>query len=70
MDMLLMKMAITEFEHLITVPTKVTINEYIELAKAFSTMKSRSFVNGLLDKVLIDLKDKGRTKKMGRGLIE
>jgi len=70
MDMLLMKMAITEFEHLSTVPTKVTINEYIELAKAFSTMKSRSFVNGLLDKVLIDLKDKGRAKKMGRGLIE
>ena len=70
MDMLLMKMALTEFEHLETVPTKVTINEYIELAKAFSTQKSRSFVNGLLDKILSELKAKGRVNKVGRGLIE
>lgn len=70
MDMLLMKMALTEFEHLETVPTKVTINEYIELAKAFSTQKSRSFVNGLLDKSLAELKAKGRVNKVGRGLIE
>lgn len=69
MDMMLMKMAITEFEQLETVPTKVTINEYIELAKAFSTVKSRSFINGLLDKSLAELQKQDRVKKIGRGLI-
>jgi N utilization substance protein B len=70
MDMLLMKMAITEFEHLESIPTKVTINEYLELSKAFSTQKSRSFINGLLDKCLIELKEQKRIKKIGRGLVE
>ncbi len=69
-DKLLMKMALCEFENLNEIPTKVTINEYIELSKSFSTRNSRSFVNGILDNLLIEMKANGEITKIGRGLIE
>jgi len=69
-DMLLMKMAACEFEHFPLVPLKVTMNEYIELAKEYSTPKSSVFINGVLDKILIDLKAEGKVVKLGRGLLE
>jgi len=70
MDTLLMKMAITEFMHFPSIPVKVTINEYLEISKEFSTPKSNSFINGILDKILLELKTEGKFKKTGRGLIE
>ena len=69
-DTLLMKMAITEFIHFSSIPVKVTINEYLEISKEFSTPKSNSFINGILDKILADLKLTGKIHKFGRGLIE
>ncbi|WP_170292226.1 transcription antitermination factor NusB [Sphingobacterium humi] len=68
-DNLLMRMAITELIHFPTIPVKVTINEYIELSKSFSTLKSSTFINGILDKILADLTAQRRIKKEGRGLI-
>lgn len=70
MDTLLMKMAITEFINFTSIPVKVTINEYLEISKEFSTPKSNSFINGILDKILIDLKAENKIRKIGRGLIE
>ncbi|MFT6209640.1 MAG: N utilization substance protein B [Bacteroidia bacterium] len=68
-DILLMKMAVSEFINISSVPTKVTMNEYIEISKEYSTPKSKIFINGILDKVLIELKEQGKIKKMGKGLI-
>jgi N utilization substance protein B len=68
-DILLMKMAISEFINISSVPTKVTMNEYIEISKEYSTPKSNLFINGILDKVLATLKEQGKVKKMGKGLI-
>jgi N utilization substance protein B len=70
MDTMLMKMGITEFINFNSVPVKVTINEYLEIAKEFSTPKSNSFINGILDKILTELKAENKIKKIGRGLIE
>ena len=70
MDTLLMRTAITELVHFASIPVKVTINEYIEIAKEFSTPKSNSFINGILDKILNDLKSAGKIRKFGRGLLE
>ena len=70
MDVLLMKMAITEFLYFPTIPVKVSLNEYIELAKQYSTPKSSVFVNGILDKLLAEFKTDGRLQKEGRGLVE
>ncbi|MEG1555194.1 MAG: transcription antitermination factor NusB [Bacteroidales bacterium] len=70
LDMILMKMALCEFLEFPTVPVKVTINEYIELSKTYSSAKSRLFINGLLDKIIFDLKREGRLNKIGRGLLE
>ncbi len=69
-DTLLMRMAICEMLNFSSIPVKVTINEYLEISKEFSTAKSNFFINGILDKVLIDLKESGRIRKFGRGLIE
>ena len=68
MDILLMRMAISELINFPSIPVKVTINEYIELSKAFSTAKSNTFINGILDKILADLTKQGRIRKAGRGL--
>ncbi len=70
MDTLLMKMALAEFINFASVPVKVTINEYLEISKEFSTPKSNSFINGILDKILSELKDQNKINKTGRGLIE
>lgn len=70
MDTLLMKMAIAEFINFTSIPVKVTINEYLEISKEFSTPKSNSFINGILDKILFELKDENKIRKIGRGLIE
>jgi N utilization substance protein B len=70
MDTLLMKMALCEFINFSSVPVKVTINEYLEIAKEFSTPKSNSFINGILDKILFELKEENKIRKTGRGLIE
>jgi len=53
-----------------SIPVKVTINEYLEISKEFSTPKSNSFINGILDKILIELKEEKKIRKTGRGLIE
>jgi N utilization substance protein B len=68
-DMVLMRMALAEFLYLEEVPPKVTINEYIELSKEYSTPRSGVFINGLLDQCLIQLKEEGQIKKVGRGLL-
>lgn len=69
MDILLMKMAITEVLHFDSIPVKVTLNEFIEISKFYSTPKSNVFINGILDKVFEDLKEAGKIKKIGRGLM-
>jgi len=69
MDMLLMKMALTEAENFNTIPIKVSLNEYIEISKFYSTPKSSVFINGILDKLFQQLKESGKIKKVGRGLI-
>lgn len=69
-DRIIIQMAITEFITFPNVPIKVTINEYIELAKDYSTPKSRQFINGILDVLARELKKSGDLKKTGRGLID
>jgi len=68
-DVLIIKMAITEMCNFPSIPVKVTLNEYIEIIKQFSTEKSRVFVNGLLNKLSEDFVKEGKIKKSGRGLI-
>lgn len=70
MDILIMKMAICEVLNFNSIPLKVTLNEYIDISKRYSTPKSRIFVNGILDKIFIDLKRDGKIVKIGRGLME
>ena len=70
MDMLLMKMAICELMEFPDIPVKVTLNEYIDLAKYYSSDKSKIFVNGILDKIIVDLRDQGKLNKEGRGLYQ
>lgn len=69
-DKLILRIAVNELLNFENIPTKVTINEAIELAKNFSTRKSGKFVNGILDAILSDLNKKGRIVKKGRGLVE
>lgn len=69
MDVLLMQMAITELVHFREIPIKVTMNEYIEVSKDYSTPKSNTFINGILDKILADLKKNKEIQKTGRGLL-
>lgn len=68
-DMILIKMAITEFMTFPSIPTKVTLNEYVELAKIYSTDKSKDFVNGILDRLVKQLMEEGKIEKTGRGLV-
>ncbi|TDQ27939.1 transcription antitermination factor NusB [Tenacibaculum caenipelagi] len=68
-DMIIIKMAITEFLHFPSIPSRVTINEYIELAKDYSTNKSGYFVNGVLDKLAKDYLAEDKMVKIGRGLL-
>ena len=70
MDVLLMKMAMTEFLHINNVPVKVSLNEYIDISKEYSTPNSKNFINGILDKIIADLKRDNLIQKTGRGLME
>jgi N utilization substance protein B len=69
-DRLVIEMAMTEMIHFPNIPVKVTINEYIELTKEYSTPKSRQFINGILDVLSRSMKESGDIKKSGRGLID
>lgn len=69
MDLVLLKMAIAEAIYFESIPTKVTMNEYIELAKFYSTPKSATFINGVLDTLMPKMMEEGKIKKVGRGLI-
>tara|TARA_R110002124_G_scaffold78328_1_gene209452 strand:- start:420 stop:1361 length:942 start_codon:yes stop_codon:yes gene_type:complete len=68
-DILLMKMALSELINFNQIPIKVSLNEYIEISKEYSTPKSGNFINGILDKLKIDLTENGEIKKIGRGLL-
>lgn len=68
-DIILMKLAISELLNFQDIPVKVTLNEYIELSKEYSTPKSGLFINGILDKLKADLIEKGEIRKVGRGLL-
>ncbi len=69
LDMVLLKMAICELTNFPSIPTKVTINEYLEIAKEYSTPKSSIFINGILDKLLKEYEEEGKLNKVGRGLM-
>lgn len=69
-DRVILEMAITEMLSFPSIPVKVTMNEYIELAKNYSTPKSRQFINGILDVITKHLKTAGKIKKSGRGLMD
>ena len=69
MDILVMQLAITEILEFPEIPVKVTLNEYIEIAKYYCTSKSSTFVNGILDNVVKEIREKGLFNKFGRGLV-
>lgn len=68
-DRCLLRMATTEFLKFEEIPPKVSVDEALEIAKKYSTPRSSTFVNGVIDAVLLDLHDQGRLNKSGRGLI-
>lgn len=68
-DNILLKMAICEFLNFPSIPVKVTINEYLEIAKEYSTPKSSIFINGILDKIVKDFQADEKLNKVGRGLL-
>ena len=68
MDVLLLKMAFAELQSFESIPTKVTINEYLEISKYYSTPKSNVFINGILDKSLKKMMQEKKVLKTGRGL--
>lgn len=68
-DYVLLKLAICEFKNFPSIPVKVTINEYLEIAKEYSTPKSSVFINGILDKLAKEYEDAGTLNKIGRGLM-
>lgn len=69
-DKVIISMALAEMIHFPSIPVKVTINEYIDISKTYSTPKSKQFVNGLLDVLAKELTDKGQIRKSGRGLLD
>ncbi len=70
LDMILLKMALCELLIFPTIPTKVTLNEFVEISKRYSTEKSKDFINGILDRLMKQLNKDGKIKKEGRGLLE
>lgn len=68
-DICILKMAICEFKYFGNIPPKVTLNEYLDIANEYSSEKSKEFINGILDKIMKSLNEKGEIKKYGRGLI-
>lgn len=69
MDILVMRLAITEIIEFPEIPVKVTLNEYIEISKYYCTSKSSTFVNGILDNIVKEIREKGLFSKFGRGLV-
>jgi len=69
MDILVMQLAVTEIMEFPEIPVKVTLNEYIEIAKYYCTPKSSTFVNGILDNIVKEIRNKGLVRKYGRGLV-
>ena len=69
MDILVMQLAITEILEFPEIPVKVTLNEYIEIAKYYCTSKSSTFVNGILDNIVKEIREEGLFNKFGRGLV-
>ncbi|MGM0666714.1 MAG: transcription antitermination factor NusB [Bacteroidota bacterium] len=69
MDILVMQLAITEIREFPEIPVKVSLNEYIEIAKFYCTSKSSTFVNGILDKIVKEMREKKMFRKTGRGLV-
>ena len=69
-DMISLKMALSELMIFPTIPTKVTINEFVEISKMYSTEKSKDFINGILDRLMKKLDKEGKIKKEGRGLVD
>lgn len=69
LDAVLLQMAICEFQKFPSIPVKVTINEYLEIAKEYSTPKSSFFINGILDKIVKEYTSQGKLNKIGRGLM-
>jgi N utilization substance protein B len=69
LDRVVLKIAIAELLFFPSIPTKVTMNEYLEIAKDYSTPKSNNFVNGVLDKLVREFKEENRLNKSGRGLL-
>ena len=70
MDNIIMKLALVEAKTFNNIPTKVTLNEFIEIAKFYSTPKSKNFINGILDELFKELTNSGKIKKTGRGLMQ
>lgn len=68
-DMILLKMALVELMTFKSIPSKVTLNEFVEIAKNYSTDKSKDFINGILDRLMKQLGEEGKISKEGRGLI-
>lgn len=68
-DVILLQLALSELLYFPTIPVKVSINEYIDISKSYSTPKSKDFINGILDKLMNSLKKEGRITKLGRGLV-
>ncbi|CAN5639520.1 transcription antitermination factor NusB [soil metagenome] len=69
-DIILMKMALCEILNISNIPVKVSINEYIDISKDYSTPNSKAFINGVIDKLVIELREQGKIVKTGRGLVE
>ncbi len=70
LDVIIIKMALVEFIYFPTIPTKVTLDEYVDISKEYSTPKSKDFVNGILDTLMKSLIEEGKINKEGRGLLE
>nr|HPH88704.1 transcription antitermination factor NusB [Chitinophagales bacterium] len=68
-DVILIRMAVSEFLYFPSIPVKVTINEYLDIAKEYSTPKSKDFINGVLDSLMRDMKTNDQLNKTGRGLL-
>lgn len=69
LDMIILKMGIAEFIYFPSIPVRVTINEYLEISKEYSTSKSSIFINGILDNLVREYSETGRLNKIGRGLL-
>jgi N utilization substance protein B len=65
-----MKLCIAEWRGFEEIPIKVSLNEYLDLSKQYSTPKSSAFINGILDKIVTNLQEDGLINKVGRGMIQ